>query len=96
MEINNNPGQDGVTENPTKSRVSLITFSMKELSASQLRQIKGGVTPEEYCAILYNLILHHENEWTEQDWANALGGWDHYNCSEFYVIDFEVGEGGEN
>lgn len=56
---------------------------MIALTTNQLRTIRGGETPEEYCQRLYNWITGGY-QWPPQQWANLLGGWDYYNCSEYF------------
>lgn len=76
---------------------------MQELSINQMRAISGGVSPEEYCTILYNLIMAHAgpnpdpnvNTWGPEDWANIMGGWASGGCSDYYTINIEVTEGGD-
>ena len=43
-------------------RNNTFTTMLEELNYQELSEIKGGITPEQYCAILNEII---ENNWGE-------------------------------
>lgn len=55
---------------------------MQTLTIDQMKALRGGVTPEEYCRQIWTFLTNGEEK-TERDWANLLGGWDYYNCSQY-------------
>jgi len=63
---------------------------MKTLTATELKQVHGGVTVEEYCTTLHSWFQYQmvAQEWTDQDWINANDAWNYY-CSDFVVAEEE-------
>lgn len=59
---------------------TLSDFVAQQLSKSQMNNLKGGVTREEYCKILDGFFEHQmtHQTWTEQEWINATTAWNTY------------------
>lgn len=53
---------------------------MQTLSKTQMKAIAGGISPEEYCALLDSLIDHQilTQEWTDEQWIAATNAWNMY------------------
>ena len=61
---------------------NLMLHGATKLSKSEMKNVKGGIPAEEYCANLYNIYTHNVLE------GGALQGfvygWQRANCSRFY------------
>ena len=55
-------------------KVKLRLFENAELNKSQMKNIQGGVTPQEYCCELIWIIQNHTNEWDAGSWEGASYG----------------------
>lgn len=46
---------------------------LEELNYQEMSEIKGGVTREEYCSTLMELILsdYADQNWTREEWISA-------------------------
>ena len=63
-----------------------ILHGATTLNKSEMKNVKGGVSREEYCATLRGIIhnIQEEEELTDGEKDGAGYGWNRANCQEFY------------
>ena len=59
---------------PRVGEILKLYYHVKELALQEMNEVKGGVTQEEYCNTIGNLMYHNWDDWNETEqnsWVTA-------------------------
>ena len=63
-------------------RFNTFTIMLEELNYQEMSEVKGGISAEEYCAMLHDIIQN--NDLDDGASAGAGYGWNRGDCGRFY------------